>query len=110
MEYYNNQILANFALASATRWQAIWDSYKKPMRAFPANWADSYHISKGRRTKNTNCIVTLSWAIYLAGMECPFRHLGRMIGCVKRASKGLYILGRFLQSYAMYRKLFVIKY
>jgi beta-glucanase (GH16 family) len=44
MEYYNNQILANFAIGSATQWQAIWDSYKKPMSAFPANWADSYHV------------------------------------------------------------------
>jgi beta-glucanase (GH16 family) len=44
MEYYNDKILANFAIGSATRWQAIWDSYKKPMSEFPANWADSYHI------------------------------------------------------------------
>lgn len=44
MEYYDDKILANFAIGSATRYQAIWDSYKKPMRDFPANWADSYHV------------------------------------------------------------------
>jgi beta-glucanase (GH16 family) len=44
MEYYDDKILANFAHASSKKWTAIWDSYKKPMSKFPANWADSYHV------------------------------------------------------------------
>lgn len=44
MEYYSNKVLANFAYASATRWQAIWDSYSKPMSAFPSSWSNDYHI------------------------------------------------------------------
>jgi beta-glucanase (GH16 family) len=52
MEYYDDKILANFAFASATRWQAIWDSYKKPMSVFPTNWSDSYHIWTLEWTEN----------------------------------------------------------
>ena len=44
MEYYGNKILANFAFASATRRQAIWDGYSKPMTAFPSSWSSDYHI------------------------------------------------------------------
>ncbi len=44
MEYYGDKILANFAIASATRFKAIWDGASKPMSAFEANWANNYHI------------------------------------------------------------------
>ncbi len=44
MEYYDDKILANYAYASATKWKAIWDGESKPMKDFPANWSDSYHI------------------------------------------------------------------
>jgi beta-glucanase (GH16 family) len=44
MEYYDDKILANYAYASQTRYKAIWDSYKKTMKEFPPNWADSYHL------------------------------------------------------------------
>lgn len=44
LEYYDAKILANYAYATATKWKAIWDGASKPMREFPANWADSYHV------------------------------------------------------------------
>lgn len=44
MEYYGNKILANYAYASATRWQAIWKGYSKPMSTFPLSWSNDYHI------------------------------------------------------------------
>ena len=52
MEYYDDKILANYAFASATRFQAIWDSYKKPMGEFPTNWADNYHVWTLEWTEN----------------------------------------------------------
>ncbi len=52
LEYYDDKILANYAFSSAKRYQAIWDSYKKPMSAFEANWADSYHIWTLEWTEN----------------------------------------------------------
>lgn len=44
MEYYEDKILANYAYATATKWKAIWDGASKPMKDFPAKWADDYHI------------------------------------------------------------------
>ena len=45
MEYYGDKILANFAYASATRWQAIWDGANKPLSAFGGFlWANQFHI------------------------------------------------------------------
>jgi beta-glucanase (GH16 family) len=44
LEYYEDKILANFAIASATKWKAIWDGASKPMSTFDPNWANSYHI------------------------------------------------------------------
>jgi beta-glucanase (GH16 family) len=45
MEYYGDKILANFAYASATRWQAIWKGASKPISALggPA-FATQFHI------------------------------------------------------------------
>ena len=46
MEYYGDGILANAAWGSATRWQGVWDSSKKPMSFFKgkdADWANKYH-------------------------------------------------------------------
>lgn len=45
MEYYDKKILANFAWASATRWQAIWDGASKTVESLGGtNWASQYHI------------------------------------------------------------------
>jgi beta-glucanase (GH16 family) len=45
MEYYNNKILANFAWASATRWQAIWNSKTKSIESLGgAAWASQFHV------------------------------------------------------------------
>jgi beta-glucanase (GH16 family) len=44
LEYYDDKILANYAYATQTRYKAIWDGASKPMKEFPANWADNYHI------------------------------------------------------------------
>lgn len=47
MEYYGDGILANAAWGSATRWQGVWDSSKKPMSHFKGkdpDWANKYHI------------------------------------------------------------------
>jgi len=45
MEYYGDKILANFAYASATRWQAIWDGANKPLSALGGSlWASQFHI------------------------------------------------------------------
>lgn len=45
MEYYDKKILANFAWASATRWQAIWDGASKTVESLGgATWANQYHI------------------------------------------------------------------
>ena len=52
MEYYGNKILANFAIGSATRCKAIWDSSSKPMSSFDANWANSYHLWTLEWTEN----------------------------------------------------------
>lgn len=46
MEYYGDGILANAAWGSATRWQGVWDSSKKPMSYFKgkdSDWANKYH-------------------------------------------------------------------
>ena len=47
MEYYGDGILANAAWGSATQWQGVWDSSKKPMSYFKgkdSDWANKYHI------------------------------------------------------------------
>lgn len=47
MEYYGDGILANAAWGSATPWQGVWDSSKKPMSYFKgkdADWANKYHL------------------------------------------------------------------
>ncbi len=44
LEYYDNKILANYAIASATKWKAIWDGASKPMSTFDSDWANRYHI------------------------------------------------------------------
>lgn len=52
MEYYGDKILANYAYATATKWKAIWDGASKPMKEFPANWADNYHTWTLEWTEN----------------------------------------------------------
>jgi beta-glucanase (GH16 family) len=45
MEYYGDKILANFAFASATRWQAIWDGASKSLASLGGSlWASQFHI------------------------------------------------------------------
>jgi beta-glucanase (GH16 family) len=45
MEYYGDKILANFAIGSATRWQAIWDGASKTVASLGgAAWASQFHI------------------------------------------------------------------
>lgn len=45
MEYYDDKILANFAIASKNSKGAIWDSYKKPLDSLGGKkWADDFHI------------------------------------------------------------------
>ncbi len=45
MEYYGDKILANFAYASATRWQAIWDGANKTLTSLGGTlWASQYHV------------------------------------------------------------------
>jgi beta-glucanase (GH16 family) len=45
MEYYGDKILANFAIASATRWQAIWDGASKSLTSLGGpSWASQFHV------------------------------------------------------------------
>lgn len=44
MEFYSNQLLANFAWGTEKRWVAKWDSFKKAISEFPTNWANDFHI------------------------------------------------------------------
>ncbi|MFY7899218.1 MAG: glycoside hydrolase family 16 protein [Chitinophagaceae bacterium] len=45
MEYYQNQILANYAYAGKNGYQAIWDAVKKPIDSLGGKkWADSFHV------------------------------------------------------------------
>lgn len=45
MEYYRGDILANAAWAGTQRWQAVWDSSKKPVASFgDPNWSDQFHV------------------------------------------------------------------
>jgi len=44
MEYYNNQIHANVAWGTETRWQAHWDSQTRNIADLGTGWADQYHI------------------------------------------------------------------
>jgi beta-glucanase (GH16 family) len=44
MEYYDDRILANFAIGSATRFSAIWDGASKSVASFGgALWASQFH-------------------------------------------------------------------
>jgi len=44
MEYYGDKILANFAYASTTRWQAIWDGANKTVASLGGSlWASQFH-------------------------------------------------------------------
>ncbi len=45
LEYYDNKILANYAYSGKNRYQAIWDSSKKPLDSLGnKSWADNFHI------------------------------------------------------------------
>ena len=44
MENYGGSILANFAWGTANRWQAKWDSMKKPVQEFGPGWTDDFHV------------------------------------------------------------------
>lgn len=45
MEYYNGGILANAAWGTAQRWNAKWDSVKKPLAEFnDPHWSDKFHV------------------------------------------------------------------
>ena len=45
MEYYTGGVLANAAWGTAQRWNAKWDSVKKPLGAFhDPHWSDKFHI------------------------------------------------------------------
>lgn len=57
LEYYDDKILANYAIASTKRYNAIWDGYAKPMKEFPANWTDSYHVWTLEWTEDTMDIL-----------------------------------------------------
>ncbi|MDN3582426.1 glycoside hydrolase family 16 protein [Mucilaginibacter flavus] len=43
MEYYNNNLLANIACGTATRYKAKWYSTKTPMATFSKNWSRQFH-------------------------------------------------------------------
>ncbi len=44
LEYYDDKILANYAIGGKNRFQAIWDGAAKPLKSFGPDWANSYHI------------------------------------------------------------------
>jgi beta-glucanase (GH16 family) len=45
MEYYRGMLLANVAWSSSQRWDAIWDSVKKPIAEFTdEKWSEKFHI------------------------------------------------------------------
>lgn len=44
MEYYADQILANFAWGTNQRWVAKWDGFKKPISDFSVDWASEFHV------------------------------------------------------------------
>lgn len=44
MEYYRGMLLANVAWGTNKRWTAKWDSTKKPIKDFPADWSSKFHI------------------------------------------------------------------
>jgi len=45
MEYYRGMLLANIAWGAEQKWQAVWDSYHKPLAELkdPA-WSDKFHV------------------------------------------------------------------
>jgi beta-glucanase (GH16 family) len=54
MEYYNDEIHANFAIASKERYKAIWKSEAKNMSEFGgSDWANQYHIWKMEWDENS---------------------------------------------------------
>jgi beta-glucanase (GH16 family) len=44
MEYYRGMLLANVAWGTNKRWNAKWDSTKKPLKDFPADWSTQFHV------------------------------------------------------------------
>lgn len=45
MEYYNDHLLANAAWGTAQRWNAKWDSVRKPLTEFhDADWSNKFHV------------------------------------------------------------------
>jgi len=44
MEYYTGKVLANIAVADANPRRAFWYSVTKPVRSFPADWKENFHI------------------------------------------------------------------
>ena len=45
MEYYDNKILANYAIGGKNRYQAIWDGASKTIESLGGQkWADQFHI------------------------------------------------------------------
>ncbi len=45
MEYYRGKLLANIAWGAEQKWQAVWDSYSKPLAGLndPA-WSEKFHV------------------------------------------------------------------
>jgi beta-glucanase (GH16 family) len=46
MEYYRGTVLANIAWGGPQKWQAVWDSYRKPLAELSNNtdWSDQFHV------------------------------------------------------------------
>ena len=44
MENYDQKILANFAWGTDRRWNAQWDSTRRPVADFGAGWTDDFHV------------------------------------------------------------------
>jgi beta-glucanase (GH16 family) len=45
MEYYRGMVLANFAWGAEQKWQAVWDSFSKPVAEFgDPDWSRKFHV------------------------------------------------------------------
>ena len=45
MEYYRGNLLANIAWGAEQKWQAVWDSYRKPLSDLKdPSWSDTFHV------------------------------------------------------------------
>ena len=45
MEYYNDHLLANVAWGTSRRWNAAWNSVRKPLAEFKdPHWSDKFHV------------------------------------------------------------------